>query len=244
MMPAGVPGDADADLVVGAADPGVLGGVELRRLVAEQRIEAGAAADGAERGAVLRRRRCRASWRAAGCRRPPCSSAPPSDCRGCACPCGARACARRGRSRRRRCSRCRARRSCPCRNRPALCAQRAEHAASSSRPRANSAATLEHARSSRRNNAVRRRLSGFAAHYPRRCDCFDKDARYGDCDIRESARKERSHDRHSSKAPGHGPQPAGPPKARKRKTSTGSAGPRSAPSCARSKAPTAISTSS
>ena len=51
----GVPGDADADLVVGAADPGELGGVVLRALVAEQRLERDAAAGGAERGAVARR---------------------------------------------------------------------------------------------------------------------------------------------------------------------------------------------
>src|SRR5205823_5798937 len=37
---AGAPGDADADLVVGAADPVVFGRVELRRFVAQQRIEA------------------------------------------------------------------------------------------------------------------------------------------------------------------------------------------------------------
>src|SRR5258705_8810937 len=50
---AGAPGDADADLVVGAADPVELRRVELCGLVAEQRIEAGAAADDAERRAVL-----------------------------------------------------------------------------------------------------------------------------------------------------------------------------------------------
>ena len=142
---AGVPGDADADLVVGAADPGEFGGVELRRLVAEQRIEAGAAADDAERRAVLRRRRCRASWRAAASPRPPCSSAPRSDCRECACPCAAPACGHRGRRRRRRCSRCRDRRSCPCRNRPTLCARAVadgdEQTAAASRPRVNAANT-------------------------------------------------------------------------------------------------------
>ena len=53
MMPVPCPGDADADLVVGAADPVELGRVELRALVAEQRIEAGAAADDAEGRAVL-----------------------------------------------------------------------------------------------------------------------------------------------------------------------------------------------
>ena len=117
---AGVPGDADADFVVGAADPGELGGVELRGLVAEQRIEAGAAADDAERRAVLRADVVEpvGEPQAAGAlhvlrhdRR---------DCRGCACPCGARACAHRGRRRRRRCSRCRGRRSCPCRTRRRL----------------------------------------------------------------------------------------------------------------------------
>src|SRR6185369_17734427 len=52
---AALPGHADAYLVVGAADPGELVGLELRALGAEQRIEAGAAPDGADRGAVLRR---------------------------------------------------------------------------------------------------------------------------------------------------------------------------------------------
>src|SRR5262249_5481499 len=50
---AALPGDADADLVVGAADPGELVGLELGALGAEQRIEGGAAADSAEHGAVL-----------------------------------------------------------------------------------------------------------------------------------------------------------------------------------------------
>src|SRR5262249_29619906 len=49
-----LPGDADADLVVGAADPGELVGLELRALGAEQRIEGGAAAEGGDRRAVLR----------------------------------------------------------------------------------------------------------------------------------------------------------------------------------------------
>src|SRR4051794_17599281 len=50
-----VPGYADADLIIGAADPGELVAVELRLLVSEQRIEASAAADGAEHRAVLGR---------------------------------------------------------------------------------------------------------------------------------------------------------------------------------------------
>ncbi len=45
------------------------------RLGAEQRIERGAAADGGDARCRPWRRRCRASWRAAGCRRLPCSSA-------------------------------------------------------------------------------------------------------------------------------------------------------------------------
>src|SRR5262245_1160956 len=48
-----VPRDADADLIVGAADPGVFGGVELRTLVSEQRIKASAAPDHPERAAIL-----------------------------------------------------------------------------------------------------------------------------------------------------------------------------------------------
>ena len=50
---AAVPHHADADLVIGAADPVEPVAVELRGLVAEQRIEAGAAADGADHRAVL-----------------------------------------------------------------------------------------------------------------------------------------------------------------------------------------------
>src|SRR5262249_14951257 len=50
---ASVPHDADAHLVVGAADPVELGAVELRGLAAEQRIKAGTAPDGAEHEAVL-----------------------------------------------------------------------------------------------------------------------------------------------------------------------------------------------
>ena len=53
-MPARSPiRDADADLVIAAADPGELGAVELRRLLPQQRVEAGAAADDAEHRAVL-----------------------------------------------------------------------------------------------------------------------------------------------------------------------------------------------
>ena len=118
VMPVRVPGDADAHLVVGAADPGELGAVELRLLGAEQRIEAGAAADDAEAPCRPWARRCRASWRGAGCRRLPCSSARRWDCRECACRCSGRSAARRRRSRRRRCSRSSGRRSCPCRSRP------------------------------------------------------------------------------------------------------------------------------
>ena len=51
---AALPGDADADLVVGAADPGELVGLELRALGPQQRIEGGAAADGGDGRAVLR----------------------------------------------------------------------------------------------------------------------------------------------------------------------------------------------
>ena len=51
---AALPGDADADLVVGAANPGELVGLELRALGPQQRIEGGAAADGGDRRAVLR----------------------------------------------------------------------------------------------------------------------------------------------------------------------------------------------
>src|SRR5262249_32039843 len=43
---AAVPYDAHADLFVGAADPVEFRSFELRRLVAEQRIKAGAAPDG------------------------------------------------------------------------------------------------------------------------------------------------------------------------------------------------------
>src|SRR5262249_12976361 len=53
---AGVPaleGDTDADLVIAAADPGKLGAVELRRLLAEQRIKSGAASNDGEHRAVL-----------------------------------------------------------------------------------------------------------------------------------------------------------------------------------------------
>jgi hypothetical protein len=49
-----LPGDADAHLVVGAADPGELVGLELSALGAQQRIECGAAADSAQCSAVLR----------------------------------------------------------------------------------------------------------------------------------------------------------------------------------------------
>src|ERR1051326_1366199 len=45
----GAPGDAERDLVVGAADPIELGGVELRGLVAQERIETSAAAEDAKR---------------------------------------------------------------------------------------------------------------------------------------------------------------------------------------------------
>jgi di/tricarboxylate transporter len=48
-------GDADAHLVGAAFDPGELGAIELRRLPAEQRIEAGAAADRGKHRAVLGR---------------------------------------------------------------------------------------------------------------------------------------------------------------------------------------------
>src|SRR5262245_6686867 len=48
-----VPGDADADLVVGRAEPVELGRLELGCAVAEQRIEAGAAIEGAEDEPVL-----------------------------------------------------------------------------------------------------------------------------------------------------------------------------------------------
>ncbi len=51
----GVPGDAHAHLVIGAADPVELGAVELRAGLPEQRIERGAAADSAEHAAVPRR---------------------------------------------------------------------------------------------------------------------------------------------------------------------------------------------
>src|SRR5260370_39874006 len=44
---------AHADLMIAAADPGEFGGVELRCLLAEQRIEAGTAPDDAEHRAVL-----------------------------------------------------------------------------------------------------------------------------------------------------------------------------------------------
>src|SRR5262249_53691484 len=50
----GIPGNAGADFVVGAADPVELAGVELRRLIAEKRIEGGAARNGADHRAVLR----------------------------------------------------------------------------------------------------------------------------------------------------------------------------------------------
>ena len=53
MIAVALPGHADAHLVVGAADPGELRGVELGALVAEQRIEGDAAADRAHLGAVL-----------------------------------------------------------------------------------------------------------------------------------------------------------------------------------------------
>ena len=69
----GVPGDADAGLVVGAADPGEFLAIELGRARAEHRLERGAAGDQAELGAVLGRRRCRDGWRPARCRRPACS---------------------------------------------------------------------------------------------------------------------------------------------------------------------------
>src|SRR5262249_50840032 len=49
----GVPRHAHAHLVVGAADPGELGAVELGALLAEDRIEPGAAADGGDHAAVL-----------------------------------------------------------------------------------------------------------------------------------------------------------------------------------------------
>ena len=52
----GVPGDAEADVVGDAAEPGELGAVEGRAAF-QQRIDAGGAREGAERGAVLRRRR-------------------------------------------------------------------------------------------------------------------------------------------------------------------------------------------
>ena len=47
-LAAAVPDDADADLVVGAADPVELGTVELRSFAAEQWVEAGAAPNRAE----------------------------------------------------------------------------------------------------------------------------------------------------------------------------------------------------
>ena len=50
----GVPGDADADVVGDAAEPGELGAVEGRAAF-QQRIDAGGARERAERGAVLRR---------------------------------------------------------------------------------------------------------------------------------------------------------------------------------------------
>ena len=50
-----MPGHAHAHLVVGAADPGELGAVELHALGREHRIETGAAADDGEHRAVLRR---------------------------------------------------------------------------------------------------------------------------------------------------------------------------------------------
>ena len=116
---AAVPHHADADLVVGAADPVELGCRRTAR-------PCGRTADRSRcRGRWCRSpcrpwwRRCRASWRAAGCRRLPCSSASPSDCRGCACRDGGRSAAHRRRSRRRRCSRSSCRRSCPCRTRRA-----------------------------------------------------------------------------------------------------------------------------
>ena len=50
-----VPRHAEADFAAGAADPGELGRVELRGLVAEQRLEGGRAIDGPETGPVARR---------------------------------------------------------------------------------------------------------------------------------------------------------------------------------------------
>ena len=51
----GVPGHAQADLVADAADPGVAARVVLRRAAADQRLHRHAAADHADRGAVLGR---------------------------------------------------------------------------------------------------------------------------------------------------------------------------------------------
>jgi len=50
-----MPGDAYADLVIDAADPVELAGVELGLGRAKQRIECGAATDDPEGGAVLGR---------------------------------------------------------------------------------------------------------------------------------------------------------------------------------------------
>ena len=124
-----VPGDADADFVVGAADPGELVAVELR-------MSCGRAADRTRcRGRWCRApcrpwvRRCRASWPAAASRRPPCSWASRSGCPGYACRGAGRSAAHRRRSRRRRCSRSSGRRSCPCRNRPGFARWRSRPAA-------------------------------------------------------------------------------------------------------------------
>src|SRR5262249_24739178 len=49
--------DTDANLIVGAADPGKFRGIETRALLVEQRIEGGAPADRADDATVTRRRR-------------------------------------------------------------------------------------------------------------------------------------------------------------------------------------------
>ena len=76
---------ADADFVVGAADPGEFRGVERVALADQQRIEGGCRGRSCRTRCRPWGRRDRANWRAAGCRRLPCSSARWSGCRECDC---------------------------------------------------------------------------------------------------------------------------------------------------------------